>query len=177
LVVDLKAKQLMTSIPLDAPGEGKRPLTKITWLLRQLQDAPDDLRVDVRFPSRKIGTAALLRDCREDPARLLLDDDPTCQPRSFLLALTRPIKAKSGSGPGSFVEEVRSHTADFYRDIVQDLKPPPPTTPKLPEADEPEPQAPTPTPMPQDPATEAQVRREHGLGLQNLAGVLREVNP
>lgn len=177
LVVDLKAKQLMTSIPLDAPGEGKRPLTKITWLLRQLQDAPDGLRVDVRFPNRKIGTAALLRDCREDPARLLLDDDPNCQPRSFLLALTRPIKAKSGSGPGSFVEEVRSHTADFYRDIVQDLKPPPPSTPKLPETGEPEPQDPTPAPTPQDPATEAQVRREHGLGLQNLAGVLREVNP
>ncbi len=175
LVVDLKAKQLTTSLPLDAPGEGKKPLTKITWLLRQLQDAPDGLRVDVRFPNRKIGTAALLRDCREDPARLLLDDDPKCQPRSFLLAFTRPIKAKSGSGPGSFVEEVRSHTADFYRDIVQDLKPPPPSTPKLPDADEPEP--PPSTSATQDPATEAQVRREHGLGLQNLAGLLREVNP
>lgn len=175
LVVDLKAKQLTTSVPLDAPGEGKRPLTKVTWLLRQLHDAPDGLRVDVRFPNRKIGTAALLRDCREDPGRLLLDDDSNCQPRSFVLALTRPIKAKSGSGPGSFVEEVRSHTADFYRDIVQDLKPPPPSTPKLPEADEPEPQPPALTV--QDPATEAQVRREHGLGLQNLAGVLREVNP
>ena len=175
LVADLKAKQLTTSVPLDAPADGKRRLTRITWLLRQLHDAPDELRVDVRFPNRKIGTAALLRDCRNDPARLLLEDDPACQPRSFVLALTRPIKAKSGTGPGSFVEEVRSHTADFYRGIVQDLKPPAPSTPKLPDAEE---AVPSPAPSPNQPdATEAQVRREHGLGLQNLAGLLREVNP
>lgn len=175
LVVDLKAKQLTTSIPVGAPVEGKRPLTKITWLLRQLHDAPDELRVDVRFPNRKIGSAALLRDCREEPARLLLADDPRCQPRSFVLALTRQIKAKSGTGPGSFVQEVMSHTADFYRDIVQDLKPPPPSTPKLPDADGPELQPPTPPVESQ--VTESQVRREHGAGLQNLAGLLREVNP
>ena len=174
LVADLKAKQLITSVPLLAPADGKRPLTRIKWLLRQLHEAPGDLRVDVRFPNRSSGSSALLRDCREEPANLLLASEPGCQPRSFVLALTKPIKAKSGSGSGSFVEEVRRQTVDFYRDIVQDLKPPPPSTPKLPDAEDPEPQPPT--QQAEAAASESQVRREHGLGLQNLAGLLREVN-
>lgn len=174
LVADLKAKQLTTCVPLDAPGDGKRALTRINWLLRQLHDAPVELRVDVRFPNRKIGSSALLRDCREDPSVLLLAGDSSCQPRSFLLALTKPIKAKAGNGAGSFVEEVRRQTVDFYRDLVQDLKPPPPTTPKLPHAEEPEPRLPVPPAEAE--ATESQVRREHGLGLQNIVGLVREVD-
>jgi hypothetical protein len=174
LVADLKAKQLTTTVPLDAPADGKRALTRITWLLRQLHDAPLDLRVDVRFPNRKIGRSALLRDCREDPSVLLLAGDPSCQPRSFLLALTKPIKAKAGNGAGSFVEEVKRQTVDFYRNLVQDLKPPPPTTPKLPDAEEFEPRPLAPPAEAE--STESQVRREHGLGLQNLAGLLREVD-
>jgi hypothetical protein len=175
LVADLKAKQLTTSVPLDAPADGKRALTKVTWLLRQLKDAPDELRVEVRFPNRKTGTAALLRDCREDPSKLLLASEPSCQPRSFVLALAKPIKAKAGTGPGSFVEEVRRQTVDFYRDLVQGLKPPPVNTPKLREAEDSEPQH---LVAPAEPeATEGEVRREHGLGFQNLAGLLSEVNP
>jgi hypothetical protein len=174
LVADLKAKQLKTSVPLDGPTDGKRALTKINWLIRQLQDAPDDLLVEVRFPSRKTGSAALLRDCREDPSVLLLASDPSCQPRSFVLTRTKPIKAKAGTGPGSFVDEVRRQTVDFYRDLVQDLKPPPPSTPKLAEAEETDPLPPAPPAEPE--ATESQVRREHGLGLKNLAGLLGEAD-
>jgi hypothetical protein len=175
LLADLKAKQLTTSVPIDAPADGKRAQTKITWLLRQLKDAPDHLRVDVRYPNRKIGSSALLRDCRKDPSTLLLTSEPSCQPKSFVLALTKPIKAKAGTGSGSFVEEVRRQTVDFYRDIVQDLKPPAPSTPKLPDTEE---STSPPQTQPVEAAvTESQVRREQGLGLQNLAGLLREVNP
>lgn len=172
LVADLKAKQLSTSVPLQAPADGKRPMTRINWVLRQLEDAPEDLRLDVHFANRREGSSALLRDCRKDPLVLFLAADPKCQPRSFSLALTKTIRAKAGSGDGSFVAEVRSQAVDFYRDIVQDLKPPPPSTPKLPDADEPEPQPPA--PPPEATISESQVRREHGLGLQNIADLIRD---
>ena len=174
LSADLKAKQLTTAVSLPAPADGKRPLTRINWLLRQLVDAPDDLRVDVHFAKRREGSSALLRDCREDPSLLLLPADPKCQPRSFALALPRVIRAKAGSGDGSFVAEVRSQALDFYRDIVQDLKPPPPSTPKLPDPAEPDPEPPTP---PQPAVGESQVRREQGQGLQNIALLLRSGTP
>lgn len=174
LVADLRAKQLSTSVPLQAPLDGKRPLTRIKWLLRQLHDAPDELRVDVQFANRSIGSAALLRDCCEDPAVLLLANEPACQPRSFELVLTKAIRAKAGAGNGSFVAEVRAQAVNFYRDIVQDLKPPPPSTPKLPDVAEPDPQPPAP---PEPAVSESQVRREQGQGLQNIADLFRSAPP
>jgi hypothetical protein len=170
LVADLKATQLTTSVPLQAPADLKRPLSRIKWLLRQLDDAPEDLRLDVHFANRPEGTSELLGDCRADPSVLLLPTEPTCQPRSFVLALTKNIRAKAGGGDGSFVAEVRSQAVGFYRDLVQNLTPPPPSPPKLPDADEPDPPPPAPPPA----ASENQVRREHGRGLQNIADLLRE---
>lgn len=175
MVANLKAKQVTASVSLDAPPEGKRALTRINWLLRQLDDAPDELRVDVRFANRQAVSSALLRDCRKDGSALLLADEPSRQPRSFVLALTKSIKAKAGTGPGSFVEEVKRQAVDFYGDIVQDLKPPPPSTPRLPESQDSEP-PPGSSPAEGTP-TESEVRREHGVGLRNIAGLLREVNP
>ena len=45
LTADLRAGRVFASVDIDAPGEG-RPQTRINWLLRQLKDAPDTLRVD-----------------------------------------------------------------------------------------------------------------------------------
>jgi hypothetical protein len=175
LIADLKAKQLTTSVPLPAPTEPKRPLSRIKWLLRQLDDAPHELRLEVRFANRRDGCSALLRDCREDPAVLLLHGDPGAQPRSFELALTKSIRAKAGALDGSFVAEVKSQATDFYRDLVQDLRPPPATTPKLPEPTEPEGGPdPIPPPSPQPDLSESQVRREHTRGFQSLADLLRD---
>lgn len=173
LAADLKASLLTTSVSLPAPEDRKRPLSRIKWLLRQLDDAPGALRVDVHFAKRHEGRSELLRDCRDDPGSLLLASEPTCQPRSFVLALTQPMRAKAGSGDGSFVAETRRQAVDFYRDLVQNLRPPRPTTPKLP-ADEPDPQA---QPSSQPPASEGQVRREHGHSLRNLADLIQDTTP
>ena len=48
----LRSRQLITSVELNPPGE-RRPKTRITWLLRQLNDAPDTLRVGVQYPNAK----------------------------------------------------------------------------------------------------------------------------
>ncbi len=178
LCADLKAKQLTTSVPLDSPRDLKRPTARINWLLRQLKDAPDDLRVDVRFENRRGGSSGLLRDCREDATGLLLGGDPSAQPRSFVLALTRTIRAKAGNAEGSFVSEVRNQAVDFYRDLVQDLRPPPPSTPKLPDSERPEPPASPASPAAAEPLppepSESEVRREQGRGFQSLADLLRD---
>jgi hypothetical protein len=49
---DLRARQTLTSVTLDAPREG-RAKPRINWLLRQLADAPDDLRIDAAFPNAR----------------------------------------------------------------------------------------------------------------------------
>jgi hypothetical protein len=129
---DLRARQVITSIELPAPKEG-RPRTRVRWLLRQLPDAPDEVRVEVSFASWRDSTSELLRDARKQPERLLLKADPKREPRSFTTALSREMGSKRGKGPGSFVRATRQQALDFYRVVVQQLRPWTPSPPRLPE--------------------------------------------
>jgi hypothetical protein len=67
-------------------------------MLRQLKDAPPDLRVEVTFARTSETTACLLPAAREDPKVLLSATDPKREPRAFDLALTRPMGKKRGRG-------------------------------------------------------------------------------
>jgi hypothetical protein len=114
LRVDLRARRTLTSVAVEAPREG-RGKSHINWLLRQLGDAPDDLRVEVVYPSARDTTSALLSQARQDPNRLLYPPNPKREPRSFILTLARPMGSKRGKAEGSFVRETRGQTFDFYR--------------------------------------------------------------
>lgn len=103
---NLRTRRVTTSVQVPAPKEG-RSLTRINWLLRQLRDAPEDLRIEVSFSKARATRSELLRDCRDDPERLLLEDDPKREPRTFTLALSKPMGRKQGRKEGSFVAETR----------------------------------------------------------------------
>jgi hypothetical protein len=137
LHADLRARQTLTSVSVDAPREG-RVSSRINWLLRQLGDAPNDLRVEVAYPNARETTSALLSQAREDPTRLLYPPDPKREPRRFILTLSRPMGSKRGKAEGSFVRETRAQTFDFYRDLVQNVKVWQARPPKLHETPEPE---------------------------------------
>jgi hypothetical protein len=127
---NLRTKRVTTTVEIQAPKEG-RPKTRVNWLLRQLKEAPDDLRVEVRLSRARSTQSALLRDCRNAPERLLLDGDPKREPRSFMLALSRPMGKKGGRMEGSFIAEARRQTTEFYRDLVQGLMAPQTKAPKI----------------------------------------------
>ncbi|HEY4278208.1 MAG TPA: hypothetical protein VGM91_08320, partial [Conexibacter sp.] len=138
LSVDLRARRVVTSMSIDAPREG-RPLSRINWLLRQLRDAPHDLRVEVGFQMTRETTSLLLGDAREQPQALLSPTDPKRIPKSLVVELARPLGTKRGKGRGSFVGETREQAIGFYRDIVQSMtawRPKPPRLPADPVADD-----------------------------------------
>jgi hypothetical protein len=128
---DLRARQMATSATFEAPGEG-RPSARINWLLRQLREAPGDLRVEVAFANVRETTSLLLREAAEYPQRLLSPSDPKREPRAFTVALTRQMGLKGGKGQGSFVGETRDQVLDFYGGLVQNLKGWQPRPPRLP---------------------------------------------
>jgi hypothetical protein len=146
---DLRARRTLTSVVVEAPREG-RVKSRINWLVRQLGEAPGDLRVEVAYPMARETTGALLSQVREDPDCLAYPPDPKREPRSFILTLARPMGQKRGKAEGSFVRETRTQTFDFYRDLVQNIKPWQPRPPKLREEPEPEdvPDAPQADPPP-----------------------------
>jgi hypothetical protein len=142
---DLRTRKVVTSVMVEAPGDG-RPATRVKWLLRQLKEAPDGLVVEVNFTNTKATTAGLLSTAREDPQSTQLANDPKRTPRSFRLAVSRPMGTKRGKGERSFVLETRKQTIGFYRDLVQNLRPWRAAPPKLPDEPDEEPQTPTPAP-------------------------------
>jgi hypothetical protein len=121
LRADLRARQVTTSVRVDAPAEG-RATARINWILRQLRDAPVDLRIEVAFANRRETTSLLVGEAREYPQRLLHPSDQKREPRSFAVAMTRPMGLKRGKGPGSFVRETRRQVLEFYGTVIQDLK-------------------------------------------------------
>jgi hypothetical protein len=127
---DLRARLTRVSVKVGAPKEG-RSQTRINWILRQLRNAPDDLRIEVRFARTKESTAVLLRDARDNPKALLSPSDPKREPRSFTLSLARPLGTKRGKGERSFVIETRRQVVSFYGDLVEDLSDWRPKAPKL----------------------------------------------
>lgn len=131
LLADLRARQFITSVEIPAPREG-RAKTKINWLLRQLKDAPDRLRVDVWFPNQKQTSSDLLGTIRDKPERLFSKSDASRAPRAFRLILSSELGAKRGKGEGSFVATSRAQALTFYRDVVQKIRPWTPNPPKLP---------------------------------------------
>ncbi len=131
---DLQARLVTSSVVVNAPRTG-RPKTRVNWMLRQLREAPDELKIVVSFKNTPETTSLLLDEVREHPKRLLSPTDPKRYPRSFRLSLSRPMGRKRGRGPKSFVGETRRQVADFYRDLVQNLECTPPT-PKLPKEKE-----------------------------------------
>jgi hypothetical protein len=117
---DLRAGRTTCSVDVQAPKNGKST-TRVKWLIRQLSAAPENVRVEAFVAhSRGAGDAALLRDVREDPSRLI--SDPKKELRSFRIALTTPIGSKRGRGRGAYIDSMLDAVDNFYGDVLQRLK-------------------------------------------------------
>ncbi|HKJ11199.1 MAG TPA: hypothetical protein VJ976_02290 [Ornithinimicrobium sp.] len=120
ITADLRSGQIFCHVDIGAPREG-RPRTRVNWLVRQLKNAPGDVRVECYTArSRGSGAAELLGAVRQDP--LLLITDPKREVRSFRVATTTSMGAKRGRGRGSFIDSVLDSIDGFYADVLGDLK-------------------------------------------------------
>lgn len=129
LGADIRAQKVSCSLTIDAPKEG-RATTRVNWLIRQLKDAPGNLRVDTYVVNgRSVATSELLKDVRENPSLLIADT--TKDLRAFRLVLAAPMGAKRGKGRGSFIGSVLGVLETFYESTAQNLRPWAPSAPKL----------------------------------------------
>lgn len=144
---NLKARQTSTAVSLEARREG-RAKSRFNWLLRQLREAPEELRIEAAFPNTRSTTVARLAEVRDDPAALYHPTDAKREPRAFVVTQVKPMGQKRGRAEGSFVRETASQAVEFYRDIVQDLKAWQAPAPKLRSEKDPAPSSPAPGPVP-----------------------------
>ncbi|MGL5864921.1 MAG: hypothetical protein ACRCYX_03485 [Dermatophilaceae bacterium] len=129
VTADVRAGQLECHVDVDAPREG-RSTNRVNWLVRQLKNAPDAVRLEcVTAHSRGASSADLLRTVRVDPACLVLD--PRREIRSFRIAQTASLGTKRGRGRGSFIDSVLAGVDTFYGSVLGDLKAWSATPPRL----------------------------------------------
>ena len=126
---DLRAGRVTVSAELDAPREG-RATTRVNWLVRQLKDAPDGLRVDASVAGGRSSTSELLRVVRENPGVLI--EDPKREFRAFRMAAASPLGPKRGTGRGGFIDSVLAAVDGFYESVLQQLRPWAAKAPQLP---------------------------------------------
>ncbi|MBU4214017.1 MAG: hypothetical protein KJ792_05100 [Actinobacteria bacterium] len=120
VIADLRAGTVTCQVEVDAPRDG-RPTTRVNWLVRQLKDAPEAVRIESHAShSRGHGAAELLRDIRLDPA--LLVADPSKELRSFRVALATGMGAKRGRGRGAFIDSVLDSIDGFYGEVAEHLR-------------------------------------------------------
>jgi len=120
VTADLRAGRITCHVDVDAPREG-RPTTRVNWLVRQLKDAPDAVRVEAFVAHGRGSSAAeLLKVVRENPAALLTE--PGKELRSFRVAVSTPLGSKRGRGRGSFIDSVLDAVDAFYSDVMQNLR-------------------------------------------------------
>lgn len=118
--LDLRSGRITCHVDVDAPKEGKAS-TRVNWLLRQLKEAPDGLRVEAYAAfARGASTAELLRDVRANPALLLVD--PKKDLRTFRLALASPLGPKRSRGRGGAIDSVLAAVDTYYADVLSHLK-------------------------------------------------------
>lgn len=131
LTADLRSGRMHVSVDLDAPNDG-RQLTRVNWLLRQLKDARDELRVDSWSHMSRQSMSELLGVARNAPEKLV--EDPKKNIRTFRLTATSALGAKRGASRGGFIDSVISAVNGFYESVIQGLRPWVAKAPQLPSA-------------------------------------------
>ncbi|ACQ81000.1 conserved hypothetical protein [Beutenbergia cavernae DSM 12333] len=120
VAADVRAGTIVCHIDVDAPRQG-RPTTRVNWLVRQLKNAPESVRIEARAAhSRGAGAVGLLKAIRDDPSQLVAD--PAKEIRAFQVATVTPMGTKRGRGRGAFIDSVIEAVDVFYADVVQHLK-------------------------------------------------------
>jgi hypothetical protein len=119
VTVDIRAAQISCSFSIGAPAEG-RPTTRVNWLLRQMKDAPDALRVEAFAARQRGGTAELLKTLREDPSALVAD--PSKEIKSFTISYLGKMGGARLAGRSGFIDSVMDAILTSYDLVGQRLK-------------------------------------------------------
>ncbi|MET9490146.1 TerD family protein [Nocardia sp. NPDC006630] len=131
VVVDLRTNRIRCRTTLDAPNEGTSA-RRLSWLLKQLQDAPGELQVEAVFSVPGNETCEHLAVVRTNPRSLTADRPGAIV--SFTLEQTFPMGSRRSGTAASFIASVTSATDTFYGSVVQQLRGWVPAAPKQPES-------------------------------------------
>jgi hypothetical protein len=131
VVADLRMNQIRCTIEIKAPAEG-RSLTRVNWLLRQLRDAPEGMRIETRVKhgGSQASNVALNSEAQAHPEKLVPSDSREIT--GFTLTVMHKMGTKRGNGAGSFISTVIDAIELSYHSVLEKLNPWTAKAPKFP---------------------------------------------
>jgi hypothetical protein len=136
VVVLLASRSVQYSVEVKAPTEGKT-IARIKWMLKQLvsEEVPDDLVVQVHW-GWGLSSQARIKDLKEQIDSLLWDSNgqkvpQEALPRSFSLKWTIALPKGKGRSTAPVLEGIAEGGDDFYKRVVEGLRPFVPKAPRL----------------------------------------------
>ena len=135
VVADVRTNRIRVRTTLDAPSEGTSG-RRLSWLLRQLADAPGDVQVEAVFSEQGNEACEHLDRVRANPK--VLTEGRAGAIVSFSLEQIFPMGNRRSGTAASFIASVTSATDTFYGSVVQPLRGWAPAAPKQPEPPHPD---------------------------------------
>lgn len=120
IVADLRGRMVTISVEVPAPTDRGSP-ARLSWLIRQLDDAPTNVHVDVVFKGGR-SQGDTLTAIRETPKKILQADRDR-EVKAFVVSLAHEMGTKRGGTTGSFIGEASGLLLKFYREVVQRIHP------------------------------------------------------
>ncbi|MFQ6398309.1 TerD family protein [Nocardia sp. KC 131] len=127
VVADVRTNRIRCHTTLGAPNEGTAG-RRLSWLLRQLEEAPGDVQVEAAFSERGTEVCEHLDKVRADPKVLTAGRPGTIV--SFSLEQSFPMGSRRSGTAASFIASVTSAVDTFYGPVMQPLRGWVPAAPK-----------------------------------------------
>ncbi len=135
VVADVRTNRIRCRIALDAPDEGT-PGRRVSWLVRQLADAPGEVQVEASFAERGGVTCELLSTVRTNPKTLT--EGRSGPLATFGLEQAFTMGGRRSGTAASFITTVTAAVDAFYGSVVQPLRGWVPAAPKQSDAPAPD---------------------------------------
>lgn len=127
IIADMRTNKITCSTQVTAPDEGTAG-KRVTWMLRQLKNAPADLLIEATFTGPTSSTCEPHVAVRAAPR--ILCDNQSGQLHSFTLMRTFTLGGKRAGTAASFIGSVTHSAETFYADVIQPLREWVPAAPK-----------------------------------------------
>ena len=134
LTADLRARRLVASLDVPAPGD-KKGKGSVTWLTRQIAStASPNLEIDAFAPHARTPVTSTLRSALEDPYCLVPEANDISRFRLTYRTEMGQSRKAGGKNPG-FIDSVVGVVERLYGDVAQHITPWVPSAPQVKEVE------------------------------------------
>lgn len=121
IIADVGTRTVTCAMTVNAPGDKPRARSRITWILKQIQQADGrDVFIEAYWPKSSKSIQESVSDVRENPD-ILLNPNKALLPNGFRVKMVVDLAGKFG-GRKKFIQEFEEIVPRYYENIGENLR-------------------------------------------------------